>query len=409
MKNPSLTCTRCQKEFPIERVHPRCSSCNEPLEVSYSRLQPSPGRHGEWFGLREGTLLERYQEFFPFVSIHREISLGEGDTALLRSSVAAGELGMEKLFFKNETQNPTWSFKDRGTVSGIEHAISLGMGKIGTVSTGNMAVSVAAYGARAKLETYVLVPSGLPKEKIGPIAIYQPHLIMVEGDYGELYFKSLEIGEKQGICFINSDVPFRVEGSKTIAFEICQQMGFHPPDYVVVPVSAGGNLRGILKGFEEFHQAQLIDRIPKMIVSQANGCCPIVASFEKGRESVERVLNPRTIAHAIENPFPPSGNQVLRKLKENGGTAVRVRDEEIIEAQAIMAREGIFGQPAAAVPLGAVKKLLAEGYLKSTDSVVCIVTGGGLKYTAALEYHSFNVRKVGIERIEEVIRLTDGE
>jgi threonine synthase len=396
MKNPFLACTKCQKEFPLERVHPRCPSCNEPLEVVYPRLKKGkiPSR---------GTLIERYQAFFPFRLIHEGISLGEGNTPLLRSSVVASELGVKKLFFKNETQNPTWSFKDRGTVAGLEHALSLGFKKIGTVSTGNMAVSVAAYGARAKVDTYVLVSAGLPKEKIGPIAIYHPHLIMVDGDYGELYFKSLEIGERFGIYFISSDVPFRVEGSKTIAFEICEQMSFEPPDYVVVPVSAGGNVRGILKGFEEFYRVGLIDRIPKMIVSQASGCSPVTNAFEKGNESIERVVDPHTIAHAIENPFPPSGNQVLRKLKETGGTAVKVSDEEILEAQALMAREGIFGQPAAAVPLAAVKKLLATGYLKPTDSVVCIVTGGGLKYTAALEHHRFDVKRIGIDQIEQVL------
>ena len=396
MKSPFLACTKCQKEFPVGRVHPRCPSCNEPLEVVYPRLKKGkiPCK---------GTLLERYQAFFPFPSIHREVSLGEGNTPLLHSSVVASELGIPKLFFKNETQNPTWSFKDRGTVTGLEHALSLGFKKIGTVSTGNMAVSVAAYGARAKAETYVLVSHGLPAEKVGPIAIYRPHLIMVDGDYSELYFKSLEIGEKFGIYFINSDVPFRVEGSKTIAYEICEQMDFDPPDYVIVPVSAGGNLRGILKGFEEFYRVGLIHRIPRMVVSQAGGCSPITNAFEKGKETIERVLNPSTIAHAIENPFPPSGNQVLRKLKENGGTAVKVSDEEILEAQAMMAKEGIFGQPEAAVPLAAVKELLVDGYLKRTDSVVCIVTGGGLKYTAALAQHSFDVKKIGIEKIEEAL------
>ena len=395
MKTPFLACTKCEREFPLGRVHPRCPSCDEPLEVIYPRLKKGkvPSR---------GCLLERYRDFFPFSSIHSAISLGEGNTPLILSSRVGPELGIQRLFFKNETQNPTWSFKDRGTIAGLEHALLLGFKKIGTVSTGNMAVSVAAYGARAGIDTYVLVSQGLPEEKIGPVAIYQPHLIMVEGDYGELYFRSLEAGEKFGIYFINSDVPFRVEGSKTIAFEICEQMGFESPDYVVVPVSAGGNVRGILKGFEEFHRVGLINRIPKMIVSQARGCSPITNAFEQGKEVIERVLDPHTIAHAIENPFPPSGNQVLRKLKENGGTAVKVSDEEIIDAQAMMAREGIFGQPAAAVPLAAVKKLLANGYLKSTDSVVCIVTGGGLKYTAALSQQRFDVKKIRMDEIEKV-------
>jgi len=396
MKRPFLACTRCEKEFPLERAHPRCPDCNEPLEVVYPRLKKSAIPPG-------GTLLERYQAFFPFASIHPEISLGEGNTPLLESSATASELGVRKLYFKIETQNPTWSFKDRGTVAGLEQALSSGFRKIGTVSTGNMAASVAAYGARARMDTYVLVSSDLPEEKIGPIAIYHPHLVLVEGDYGGLYFKSLEIGERFGISFINSDVPFRVEGSKTIAYEICEQLKFKPPDYVVVPVSAGGNIRGILKGFEEFYGVGLIDRMPKMVVSQASGCSPITTAFEEGRDTVERVPDPHTIAHAIENPFPPSGNQVLRKLKECGGTAVKVTDEEILGAQARMAREGIFGQPAAAVPLAAVKKLLAQGYLNPTDSVVCIVTGGGLKYTAALVHHHFDVKKVGIDKIEEAL------
>jgi len=256
------------------------------------------------------------------------------------------------------------------------------------------------------LETCILVSQNLPIEKIAPIAIYHPRLIMVEGDYGDLYFKSIEIGKKLGIYFINSDVPFRVEGSKTIAFEICEQLDFVVPDYVAVPVSSGGNIRGILKGFEEFRRAGLIDRIPKMIAVQASGCSPIADAFEEGRETITRSRDPQTVAHAIENPFPPSGNQTLRKLRENSGTAIKVSDEEILAAQKLMARDGIFGQPAAAASLAAVKRLLDSNYLTRDDSAVCVVTGSGLKYTAALEQQKPEITTTRLEDLEKAILIT---
>jgi threonine synthase len=395
MKPASLVCTGCGKAFSLERSHPRCDVCREPLEVRYPSLKRA--RFGQ-----QGGLFERYRDFYPFSEIHPEVDLGEGRTPLVPSNRAGRELGMASLSFKNETQNPTWSFKDRGTAAGMEHALSLGCRRVGTVSTGNMAVSVAAYGSRSGLETFVLVSHGLPPEKVGPIAIYGPKLVMVKGDYSDLYFRSLEMGERFGIYFINSDVPFRVEGSKTIAFEICEQTGFQPPDYVAIPVSAGGNVRGILKGFEECREAGLIASVPRMIVCQAAGCAPIVEAFEAGRPAIERVAHPHTIAHAIENPFPPSGNEVLRNLRKSGGLAVKVTDAEILEAQALLAGEGIFGQPAAAVPLAGVKKLLAGKTLDPAASVVCVVTGGGLKYTAALDLHRFDVKTVGIDRLGSV-------
>ena len=385
MKNLSLICTQCEKQYPIRRSHPRCDACGEPLAVEMIR-----GRINEGNSLTQ-TVFERYANFLPFATEDSTVSLGEGFTPLMESHTIARALGIRRLLFKNETQNPTWSFKDRGTVVALRHAMILGYNRIGTVSSGNMAVSVAAYGARAGLKTVTLVGGDIPSEKLNPIAVYNPVLIAVDGDYGDLYFRSLELGQQHDIYFMNSDVPFRVEGSKTIAFELCEQLEFTCPDYVIVPTSSGGNIRGILKGFEEFKLNGLIDTVPTMVCVQAQGCAPIHEAYRTGTGHVSRVPHPSTIAHAIENPFPPSGNEVLRKLREHGGIVTAVSDEEIIRAQGELAGEGIFGQPASAVSLAALKKLLRDNVVQEDASVVCIVTGSGLKYTAAFEKHRFSV------------------
>jgi len=349
------------------------------------------------------TLLEKYASFFPFANIDPALSLGEGFTPLVESKRTASNLGVERVLFKNETLNPTWSFKDRGTIAGVQHAVELGLGRIGTVSTGNMAVSVAAYGARAGLETFVLVSETIPEEKLAPIAIHEPTLIRVKGDYGELYFESLRLGEEKGVYFINSDVPFRVEGSKTIAFEIAEQLSFRAPDFVIVPTSAGGNFRGIQKGFQELLLSRLIDRLPRLVCAQAGGCSPIFSAYSKTKAVISRVPAPNTIAHAIENPFPPSGNEVLRRLRDANGLSIAVDDEEIITAQREMAREGIFGQPAAAVPLAALMRMKEQGIVGDKDVVVCIVTGSGLKYTAALQRHALKIANAEMSELGEIL------
>lgn len=399
MKAWKLFCTKCQKAFPVDEVHIRCDECNEPLEVAEVQAgQITPGSS------LQQTIVERYADFFPFVSVDKELSLHEGFTPLIESAGLAKDLGVGSLYFKNETSNPTWSFKDRGTAVGVQHAKKLGYKRIGTVSTGNMATSVAAYGSRAKLETFIFVSKTIAPEKLKPIAIYGPNLIKVEGDYGNLYFESLKIGQENDIYFINSDVPFRVEGSKTIAFEICEQLNFEVPDYIIVPTSAGGNIRGIEKGFREFKNCGLIKRVPRIICAQASGCSPIYNAYRASADTISRVPNPETIAHAIENPFPPSGNQVLRMVKGNGGTFAAVTDAEMLKAQALLAREGIFGQPESAVPLAVVQKLKAEGYFKGGESIVCVVTGGGLKFTAALEEHDLRTQECKLEDLSGFIK-----
>jgi threonine synthase len=390
-----LICTACSESYPSDLAVQRCS-CGEPVELELIRAS-----------IEHGNVWERFGGFFPYLSKEhiRNFSLGEGNTPIVEIPSLSQQLD-NQIFFKNETQNPTWSFKDRGTLTGVVRAVKLGFSRIGTVSTGNMAASVSAYGARAGLETTVLVRQDIPEEKIYPILIHGSRLIEVDAHFGEIYRKSLEIGERKGIYFINSDDPFRVEGYKTIGFEIADYFSFNPEiDYIVVPTGSGGLLRGIMKAFRELKASELIREIPEFIAVQAEGCSPIASAFEKGLDEVGSIDNPETIAGAIADPSPPSGNEILRILKK-GGRAIAVSDNEILEAQDMLAREGLFVQPASAASLAAVKKLREDGM--RDKRIICILTGSGLKVPSAAEKivkkrEKLKIQKTSIDNLEKIL------
>jgi threonine synthase len=395
MNHTKLVCTQCGKEYSANALHYRCGACNEPLEARMDKT----GRIHEGNSLTQ-TFLERYADFFPYFKGMNKLTLGEGFTSLLESDKLADEMGIGRILFKNESQNPTWSFKDRGTLTGILHAISLGYDRIATVSSGNMAVSAAAYGAKANLKTYVFVSDKMPAEKLNPIAVYGPTLIAVSGRYDLIQKESYHLCEKYGVYMLGSDVPFRVEGYKSLAFEVCEQMGFDVPDFVMVPNSAGGHLRGIEKGFREFKASGLIKCMPKPVCVQASGCAPIVNAFAAGADRITRVESPHTIAHGIENAFPLSGNQVLRIIKKNDGYCVSVTDEEILNAQATLAKMGLFVQPESAATLAAVKKMKSENIFCGKETILCVLTGGGLKHTAVFEHHDLKYTTCTIREME---------
>ena len=375
----TLCCTGCEFSTLPEAALLRCPRCGEPLEMrGYGR--PSIATH-LW---PRRTLVERYAELLPAQGYYTALSLGEGFTPLVEAPGLARDLGVARVLLKNETVNPTWSFKDRGTVVALSEALFLGASAIGVVSTGNMAASVAAYGARAGLPVLVLVSAETPVSKLVGISVYGPSVMRVRGDYGDLYHRSLEVGRGR-VRFLNSDAPARVEGSKTIAFEVCEQMDFRPPDWVIVPTSSGGNIRGILKGFEEMVSCGLTSTVPRMVCAQAAGCAPIYEGWKRGMNEIVPVNRPDTIAHAIANPRPPSGNAVLRRIRAAGGLCVAVDDAGIVAGQLELAQAGVFGQPEGAVPFAAARMLARDGLLKPEDTVVCVVTGGGLKYPVAVE------------------------
>ena len=393
LKKALLRCKTCGAEYDAGTARFRCD-CGEPLDLVWN---------GAAIDTNERCQARRYAAFFPFEA-SEWTSLGEGGTPCVSIARFADELGLKEVAFKNESANPTWSFKDRGTAACIAHARALGYTKVGTVSSGNMAASVAAYAAAAGMEAFILAKGNVADEKLAPIAIYGAHLLRVAGPYDELYKESLRLGAERGIYYANSDVPFRAAGSRTIAFEIAEDRGFDVPDWVIVPTSAGGNIRGIINGFEDLLRAGLTKRMPRFMCAQARNNSPIVTAFANGWTQIRRAPDAETIAHAIDNPFPPSGNRTVAELRRLNGAAVSVPEKDIIRAQADMARAGLFAQPASCVPLGALRLARASGIVQEGESAVLVTTGGGLKYTTAFAAHKLEWRDCAIADLPDILK-----
>lgn len=390
-------CLACGPLAARDPHSPFCPSCGEPVFVV------AAGRPGGRRILEDRALsLDKFIDFLPLDHVDPSLSLGEGMTPLVRLGRVARTLGFPDIFVKNEAQNPTSSFKDRGTAVAVQKAVSLGTKRIGTVSTGNMAASTAAYGARAGLETFVLLKEGTSASSLQVAGIFGPRLVAVEGDYGALFDASLAIGKNLGIKFMNSIDPYRMEGYKVTAFEIYLQLGRRAPRTVIVPVSSGGHLLGLMRGFADLEREGLISAYPRFVGVQAEACAPLARAFDKGLLEYERPAEGRTIAHAIANPTPPGGNAVLRMIHERNGLLAAVSDGEMLEAQRELASsEGIFCQPESATTLATLKKLVAAGRVKPGDgSVVLIVTGSGLKTLHLLASTPAEVHRLTLDGLE---------
>ncbi len=336
--------------------------------------------------------------------VNQDLSLGEGDTPLIRLKNVEKKYRLPALYAKNETVNPTHSFKDRGTALAVQKAISLGIARIGTVSTGNMAASTAAYGAKAGLETLVLVKEDTPQEKLQSIGMHKARLIKVKGDYGELFRKSMAIGPRVGTYFMNSVDPFRIEGYKVTGFEIFFQLGQKIPDYIFAPVSSGGHLIGIIRAFLELKQEGYIRKYPHFVGIQAKGCSPIARAFQTGQNTVKRIKKADTIAHAISNPAPPAGNLLLRLIRETGGTLLSLPDEDILAAQRGLAElEGLFVQPASATTLGGLIEFGKKHKIETASGAVLILTGSGWKASKTAAPSGIPILRSSLSDLERVI------
>ncbi len=393
-----LRCFGCKESYDIDGYGKfyKCAKCGNLLEVrriaNGVNLQKPSARRGVW----------KYLDLIPLWDERNIVSLGEGGTNMVECKNLENIFGMKSLFVKFEGLNPTGSFKDRGMTVGVSKAVELGYKSAMCASTGNTSASLAAYSARAGIRCVVLIPKGkIAMGKIAQAIAYGAEIFQVDGNFDDCLRVASDICERdEKVLLLNSLNPFRIEGQKTVSFEIVEQLGGDIPDYVVLPVGNGGNISAAWKGFDEIFEDELVPIVgshvgskpPKMIAVQAEGAAPIARAFKSGkRDSIDPVANPHTDASAINIGSPVSWMKALGAIYDSGGLADFVSDEEIFAAQKLLAsKEGLFVEPASATPIAYLAKIaklgrLSDEYEQMRDAkVVCICTGNGLKDPNAL-------------------------
>jgi len=362
-----LRCIECRNVYHDDLIY-TCPKCNGLLEVlfDYSEVEFKLDGKDIW--------VWKYRDLLP-VKID-PITLREGGTPLYNVKRIAEKAGVNRVYVKHEGLNPSGSFKDRGMTVGITKAVELKMRAVICASTGNTSASMAMYAARANIEAIVILPAR--KVAVGKLAqalMHQARVIAIRGNFDRALEIVRDLSLKRKFYLLNSINPFRLEGQKTIAYEIVDELG-HSPDAIFVPVGNAGNISAIFKGFVELKELGFIDELPKMIGVQAQGANPIYKAYVEGKESIEPLKNPETIATAIRIGNPVNAKKALRAVYESKGMVIQVSDDEIVEAQKMLAKEGIGVEPASAA---SVAGLLKDSLDFDLEEVVCIATGNLLK------------------------------
>ncbi len=366
-----LHCFECGREYEEEPISSRCK-CGGVLELVLIKNFPKITDFN-------GVGVWRYSKTLPISDETQIITINEGNTPLIRTYNLPVNEGT-KFFVKNEGQNPTGSFKDRGMTVAVTRAKEMGAETLVCASTGNTSASAAAYAARGGMKAVVLVPAGkVAGGKLVQAVIHGAKVIRVSGDFDSaLELMALEANKRRDLYIVNSLNPFRIEGQKTGAYEIFEQLGRKIPDYVILPVGNAGNISAYWKGFSELKKWGITDKTPKMIGVQATGASPLTQLFRRGNDNLVKWDNPETVASAIRIGNPVSWRKALAAVRESNGQFLAVTDQEILQAQRDLAsNEGIFVEPASATPLAAIEYL--KGSFKKNSVVVSIATGNGLK------------------------------
>ena len=376
----SLRCKECSREYPVEALNV-CDFCFGPLEVVYdleaiarstSREKIASGPNNLW----------RYADFLP-AEYNPAIDINAGFTPLIRSRGLAERLGLDELWIKNDSVNPSFSFKDRVVAVAAAKALELGFDTISCASTGNLACAVAAVAARSGMKAYVFIPSTLEAGKVLGAAIYHPIMIAIDGSYDDVNRLCSEIADSYPWAFVNINVrPFYADGSKTLGYEVAEQLGWRAPDHAVAPSASGAMFTKIYQGLKEFEATGLISDVhTKMHSAQARGCSPIATAYEDGRFVIKPV-KPNSVATSLAIGNPADGYYALKVIEASGGSAVIAEEDEIADGVKLLAEtEGIFTEGAGGVAITGLKHLVETGKIKRDESVVVYITGNGLKTT----------------------------
>ena len=356
-------CYSCGRRYGPERTH---CDCGEPVWFE------TDTEGFDWPATREQGMWP-YADLLP-AGVPADLSIAAGGTPLVRAARLDDYAGC-RLYLKDETENPTGTFKDRGSAVAVTAIRERGGEWIGTVSHGNMAMSTAAHAAAAGLNCAVFVPDDIAPARLAAIAQYDPEIVRVRGDYGKLYRETL--AADSAVAFVNSDTPLRVAGQKTVAYEICERLD---ADAIALPVSSGGQASAVWQALRELHAADLLDELPRIYLAQAAACDPIARAYHEGADAVTPVEGGETIAYSIANADPPSGSRALAAVRETGGAVVAVPDDEIRAAQARLAgKGGLCVEPASATVLAGLRRLADRGAVAPGDEVAMIATGTGFR------------------------------
>lgn len=381
-KVKSLRCVKCGKLYSPNEVEYCCPCCGieGTLDVLYDYSEIKLKFTKESLDNNVERSLWRYIDLLPVEFRPDILNIQVGWTPLYKAKRLEKELGLNHVYVKDDGRNPTASFKDRASAVGVSKAIELEKNIICAASTGNAASSLSGFAACAGIPTYIFVPATAPTAKITQLLIYGANVILVDGTYDEAFEVCLQASEEFGwynrSCAIN---PYLVEGKKTVAFELIEQLNWEVPDWVVMSIGDGCCISGAWKGFKELYELGLIDKLPRMLGVQAAGSNPVNRAFREQKNYFD-YIKPDTIADSISVGIPRNGLKALRTLSESSGNVVDVSDEEILDAMKLMARTtGVFGEPAGVTGIAGLRKAAKETLIGQNEKVVTIVTGNGLK------------------------------